>query len=71
MLGEDCYYAIYDPGLGQHTIIALTDPTISASNASDGKLWSNDSTNGTGELWTLFCDGDDNCSYECAQEAAG
>jgi hypothetical protein len=45
--GNDYYFAIYDPTLDQHTLVVLTDPTISASTS--GKLWHEPgATNGGG-----------------------
>jgi hypothetical protein len=43
--GNDYYYAIYDPGFKQHTLVVLTDPTVNASDA--GSLAIDNATNGT------------------------
>jgi hypothetical protein len=43
--GNDYYYAIYNPGQNQHSVIVLTDPTVSAS--STGQLAVENATNGT------------------------
>ncbi|MEZ5098529.1 MAG: hypothetical protein R3C15_01705 [Thermoleophilia bacterium] len=51
--GTDTYFAIYDPGLDQHTLIVTTDPTVSA--AENGQLWRNNANNGTGHLWGDYC----------------
>jgi hypothetical protein len=43
--GNDYFYAIFDPGLKQHTLIALTDSTINASDT--GNLALDQTVNGT------------------------
>ncbi len=53
--GQDYYYAIYEPTTQSHTLVILTDPTISAS--INGKLV-HDGWNGSGRIETLHqCDG--------------
>ena len=44
--GNDYYYAIFDPQLRQHSVIVLTDPTVSA--ATNGQLWHDNQQNGSG-----------------------
>lgn len=60
--GVDYYYAIYEPVTRSHTLVVLTDPTISASSASQGKL-AQDGWNGSGRLETLHACGDCNPFY--------
>jgi len=50
--GNDYYYAIFDPELKQHTVIALTDPTVSA--ATNGELWHDNQQNGSGREELLY-----------------
>jgi hypothetical protein len=43
--GNDYYYAIFEPGFKQHTLVVLTDPTVNASDTSS--LAIDNATNGT------------------------
>jgi hypothetical protein len=46
--GNDYYFALYDNVLDQHTLVVLTDPTVSAS--TNGHLWHEPGAlNGSGE----------------------
>jgi hypothetical protein len=46
--GNDYYYALYDSGKQQHTLVVLTDPTVSA--ATSGTLWHDNEQNGSGAI---------------------
>jgi hypothetical protein len=47
--GNDYYYFLYDPETTSHTVIAASDPTISAS--IDGTLAHEDAFNGSGRIY--------------------